>query len=98
LFRGSIFKQIEATLLGKVIAPAQGMLRDLRYALRTLQRNPGSAAVAIISLALGIGANSAIFSLADFILLRPLPMAALGVYLPARRASLVDPNTVLRQE
>jgi predicted permease len=48
------------------------MLRDLRYALRALQRNPGFAAVAIISLALGIGANSAIFSLADFILLRPL--------------------------
>jgi predicted permease len=50
------------------------MLRDLRFALRTLQRNPGFAVVAIISLALGIGANAAIFSMAEYLLLRPLPV------------------------
>ena len=45
------------------------MVQDLRYALRMLGRNPGFALVAIISLALGIGANTAIFSLADFIMI-----------------------------
>jgi predicted permease len=48
------------------------MLRDFRYALRTLRQNPGFALVAIISLALGIGANAAIYSFADALLLRPM--------------------------
>jgi predicted permease len=65
----------------------QNLLKDLRHACRTLWQNPGFATVAVLSLALGIGVNTGIFSLVDALLLRTLPVDD-----PGRLVMISDPT------
>src|ERR1035438_4345403 len=68
-----------------------GVFADVRYSFRALRRQPAFAGVAVLSLALAIGANSAIFSFADALLLRPLPVRNPAALLDVSNTTPDDP-------
>jgi predicted permease len=72
---GTPARVIEEVRDSRVEAVFETAIQDLRYAIRLLRKNPGFAAVAVLSLGLGIGANTAIYSFMESILLRSLPVA-----------------------
>jgi predicted permease len=72
---GGVDRHREAAREARGTARIEDGLRDVRHALRTLARNPGFATVALLTLGLGIGSSTAIFSVVHAVILRPLPYA-----------------------
>jgi hypothetical protein len=73
---GGVEKHVDGIRDARGFPFVDELIQDLRHACRLLAKNPGFTAVSVLSLGLGIGANSAVFSFADALLLRPLPVRA----------------------
>ena len=65
----------------------EGLLKDIRYSVRSLLKHPGFTAIVVVTLAVGIGASSAIFSVVNTVLIRPLPYAHAERIVADHRAS-----------
>jgi macrolide transport system ATP-binding/permease protein len=82
----------ERTYASDAMLKLDEFVRDVRYAFRQMQRNPGTTAIILVTLALGIGANNALFSFSDAILLRPIPVTRPSEVMTLAEATMDDPS------